>query len=159
MATLEENLKNWNDIYTWPSAGDEWSAQFGGTEALWFFVLYPRLHRFIPAPAILEIAPGFGRWTQFLRTQCHSLIAVDISPKCIEYCETRFASDTHMKFHVNDGISLELINWNTGNSLIDAISVFTRPNSRWDRGDSSMENGEFLQSAGLTSRLAKVYCS
>ena len=43
------------------SAEDEWSASFGDTEALWYFVLSPRVHRFIPAPTILEIAAGFGR--------------------------------------------------------------------------------------------------
>jgi SAM-dependent methyltransferase len=109
MATIDENLKCWNSDYNWPSGGDEWSEQFGGTEALWFFVLYPRIPRFLPAPVILEIAPGFGRWTQFLKAQCHSLIAVDISEKCIEHCKTRFAADNHIQFHVNDGTSLDAV--------------------------------------------------
>ena len=109
MATIEENLSVWNDTYLWPSAGDEWSADFGGTEALWYFILYPRIHRFIPAPTILEIAPGFGRWTQFLKSHCQSLIAVDISQRCIDFCKARFASETHITFHVNDGMSLPAI--------------------------------------------------
>lgn len=107
MASIEENLKVWNDEYDWPHAGDEWSANFGGTEALWFFVLYPRIYRFVPSPVILEIAPGYGRWTQFLKDQCHSMIAVDISERCVEYCKTRFAADTHIQFQVNDGSSLD----------------------------------------------------
>jgi hypothetical protein len=251
--------------------GDEWSADFGGTEALWCFVLYPRIHRFLPSPVILEIAPGYGRWTQFLRTQCQSMIAVDLSENCITYCKTHFASDSHVQFHVNDGrslavvpddsiefvfsfdslvhvekeviegyltqlsqklkpdgvgffhhsnlgaypgrlallnyysrlpfrfrnhilteakmhaflslpqawratsmsaalfrkycqqaglkcISQEAINWGKGKCLIDAISVFTKPNSRWDRERTYFENTEFVESAGLTSRLAKLYC-
>ena len=272
MASIDENLRVWNDTYAWPSGGDEWSAGFGGTEALWFFVLYPRIHRFVPSPAILEIAPGFGRWTQFLKAQCKSMIAVDISEKCVEHCRARFASESHIKFYVNDGTSLaaipddsidfvfsfdslvhaekdviqaylfqlarklsrdgvgfihhsnigaypgrlalmdhyfklppsfrrkiltmdtiskllsinlqagraksmtaalfheycrqaglkcisqELINWTKEKGLIDALSVFARPNSRWDTSSTSMNNGEFVENARITSRLARLYC-
>jgi ubiquinone/menaquinone biosynthesis C-methylase UbiE len=271
MATVDDNLKYWNTMYEWSGGGDEWSASFGGTEALWFFVLFPRIHRFLPSSTILEIAPGRGRWTQFLKLHCQSMIAVDLSESCIESCKVRFASDTHLQFHVNDGRSLaavpddsinfvysfdslvhvekevmegyltqlsrklksdgvgflhhsnlgaypgrlallnfysrlpalfrqhiltearmysllsipqawratsmtaalfrqycqqaglkcigqEVMNWGEGKCLIDTISVFTKPNSRWDREPAYMENTEFVQSAGLTSRLAKVYC-
>jgi ubiquinone/menaquinone biosynthesis C-methylase UbiE len=109
MPTYTENLQVWNRWYDWPGAGDEWSAQFGGTESLWWFILYPRIHRFLPASTILEIAPGYGRWTQFLKAHCRSMIAVDISEKCIEHCKARFASDNHIKYHVNDGTSLDAI--------------------------------------------------
>jgi ubiquinone/menaquinone biosynthesis C-methylase UbiE len=272
MATIEENLRVWNNTYAWPSGGDEWSADFGGTEALWFFVLYPRIHRFVPAAKILEIGPGFGRWTQFLKTQCKSMVAVDISEKCIEQCRARFASEPHIEFCVNDGISLsavpdtsvdfvfsfdslvhaeqdviraylfqlarklsrdgigfvhhsnigaypgrlalldrylkfpptfrrrfltrdaiskllsinlqagrarsmtaalfrehclqaglkcisqELINWTEGRALIDALSVFARPNSQWDVRSTHMDNNGFVENARITSRLARVYC-
>jgi ubiquinone/menaquinone biosynthesis C-methylase UbiE len=109
MPTVADNLKSWDGDYPWPSGGDEWSDQFGGTDALWSFVLYPRVQRFLPAPAILEIAPGFGRWTQFLKEQCESLTVVDLSAKCIEQCEARFADDSHITYHVNDGSSLSAI--------------------------------------------------
>jgi hypothetical protein len=93
MATIEENLRVSDESYGWPAAGDEWSAHFGGTEALWHFVLLPRIHAFIPSAVILEIAPGFGRWTQYLKAQC----------------QARFASETHVRFHVNDGTSLAAV--------------------------------------------------
>jgi len=271
--TVKENIRIWNDGYRWSKAGDEWSANFGGTEALWFFVLYPRIHRYLPAGRILEIAPGFGRWTQFLKTQCDSMIAVDISLRCIEQCRERFASDDHIRFDVNDGTSLaavpdnsvdfvfsfdslvhaekdvmeaylweisrkltpdgvgfihhsnigtyprqlalkslynrlplrfrkkilrkervsslldinldglrapsmtgslfreycenaglkcisqELMNWTKGKGMIDALSVFTRPGSRWDKEESLVNNDAFVENAALTSRLAKLYCS
>jgi ubiquinone/menaquinone biosynthesis C-methylase UbiE len=272
MATTEQNRTAWNE-YDWPSGGDEWSESFGGSEASWFFVIYPRIHRFIPSGTILEIAPGFGRWTQFLKTQCQSMIAVDLSETCIKHCKTRFASDTHIRFHINDGSSLaavpdnsidfvfsfdslvhvekdvmeayvsqlsrkltkdgigfvhhsnlgayrgrlgmakcfrklrsmlgqklfsterissllslnagggrassmtaklfreycekaslkcidqELLNWWTGTCLIDAFSVFTKPNSSWDKGITFVENFEFVETMHLTSRLAKLYCT
>lgn len=272
MATIEENRRVWDGSYEWSEAGDEWSAQFGGTEALWEFVIYPRVHRFLPARSILEIAPGFGRWTQFLKTQCSSLIGIDLAEKCVEHCRSRFAADSHLTFVANDGISLEavpddsidfvfsfdslvhaekdvmaaylrqlarklkpdgvgfvhhsnigafpgrlafarkcdsvqaalgkkvltrdhlsavlsinlraaraqsmtgdlfsafcqeaglkcvtqeLINWTRGSCLIDALSVFTRPNSRWDKPKAVLRNPEFMASAALNSRLAKLYC-
>ena len=272
MPTIDENIRVWNAEYDWPGEGEEWSKQFGGTEALWSFVLYPRIHRFLPASSILEIAPGYGRWTQFLKNECQSMLAVDISEKCIEHCRTRFAGNNHINFHVNDGRSLsvvpdnsvdfvfsfdslvhaekdvienyllqmatklkpngvgflhhsnmgryqgrlalvnryrrlpaalrthvlteksledllsinlgawratsmtaelfrqycqrsglkcvsqELINWNKGKCLIDAISVFTKPNSEWDREPVYLENNRFTDSAAVTTRLARLYC-
>ncbi len=272
MPTVVENLQLWNSRYDWRDAGDEWSAQFGGTEALWWFVLYPRIHRFLPAGTILEIAPGFGRWTQFLRHQCETMIALDISEKCIEHCKKRFEADTHAQFYVNDGSSLaavpdasidfvfifdslvhaenevirsyllqlaskltpngvgfihhsnmasypgrlafvnyyrrlpsafrryvlkekymerllsinvtswratsvsaklfrkyceqadlkcvsqELINWDKGDCLIDTLSIFTKPNSQWDRKDLHLENDQFVKATALTRRLSGLYC-
>lgn len=55
-------------------------------------------------------------------------------------------------------ISQELINWTKGSALIDALSVFAKPNSRWDTGRACIDNNEFVQSARITSRLASVYC-
>jgi ubiquinone/menaquinone biosynthesis C-methylase UbiE len=276
MPTLTENLQVWNGWYDWPGEGDEWSAQFGDTESLWWFVLYPRIHRFLPAQTILEIAPGYGRWTQFLKAHCQSMFAVDISDKCIEHCKLRFGSDNHIKFHVNDGTSLaavpddsidfafsfdslvhvekdviegylvqlarkltpngvgffhhsnigaypkrlamvefyrrhpyvfrrrllrrllteerveailsinasawratsmsgelfrqfceaaglkcvsqELIGWTKGRCLIDGISVFARPQSKWTVKKVPLGNDGFLQSARDASRLAQLYC-
>jgi len=279
MANIEQNRDRWNKSYDWRGAGDEWSVDFGGTEALWFFILYPRIHRFIPARRILEIAPGFGRWTQFLKTQCETLTTVDISQKCVDACKARFASDPHLQFHVNDGTSLamvpdqsidfvfsfdslvhvekdvihayvaqlagklsadgvgfihhsnlgaypgraslvkqfhklptssrteipksggvklaasgveamlsinlqanrgpsmtgklfrefcaqaglkcigqELLNWVKGTCLVDAISVFTRPGSRWDRPAAECSNRKFVEMSRVNSRLAKLYC-
>ena len=63
----------------------------------------------MPARTILEIAPGFGRWTQFLRPLCEDLIVVDLSPKCIEACQARFAEYGNITYHVNDGRSLDMV--------------------------------------------------
>jgi hypothetical protein len=270
MPTAAENLESWNQ-YNWSNGGEEWSAQFGGTKALWSFFLYPRIERFLPASTILEIAPGYGRWTQFLQGLCQSMIAIDISEKCIEHCKVRFASSSHVQFYVNDGFSLsvvpdgsvdfafsfdalvhaekdvlasyvtqvgkkltadgigffhhsnlgtyrrrlamlaryrrlpirlrryilredyfqrllsinfggwraesmtaglfrddceraglscigqELINWGGGKCLIDAISVFTRRGSRWDREFVCLKNEKFVENASTTERLAQLY--
>lgn len=75
----------------------------------WFGTLLPRIHQFLPASTILEIAPGFGRWTQFLKEWCQELIVVDLSTQCIEACRKRFAGCSRITYHVNDGQSLAMI--------------------------------------------------
>ncbi len=107
MADLNWNKSTWETHYDWREAGEEWSTAWGGSEAHWVGSIYPRLHRFLPAPRILEIAPGFGRWTKFLIPLCNEFVGIDLSEKCIDACRDRFASVTHARFFTNDGHSLE----------------------------------------------------
>jgi len=109
MPSVEQNLQLWNERYDWSKSGDEWSNAWGGTDTMWQNSLYPRIKQFLPAKTILEIAPGFGRCTQYLKNYCERLIVVDLSPRCIEACKKRFAADSHISYHVNDGSSLDMI--------------------------------------------------
>jgi SAM-dependent methyltransferase len=108
MANVEQNLDVWNR-WDWSHQGDEWSAWWGGTEAMWYGALLPRIHSFVPAGRVLEIAPGFGRWTQYLKDRCDSLTVVDLTEQCIEHCRERFANESHIEYHVNDGRSLGMV--------------------------------------------------
>jgi SAM-dependent methyltransferase len=107
--TVEENLAAWNDGYDWVLEGDEWSAGWGGAEAQWFGCLFPRLRRLLPAATVLEIAPGHGRWTDFLARHCDRLIGVDLSSSCVDVCRERFAGRPNLEFFVNDGRSLDMV--------------------------------------------------
>ena len=109
MPTIEENQTIWDGEYNWNEAGNEWSAHWGGTVMQWFGTLLPRIHRFVPAPVILEIAPGFGRWSQFLARLCDELILVDLSAECAEACQQRFARLPHVASHQNDGRTLPMV--------------------------------------------------
>jgi hypothetical protein len=109
MPTIEQNNEIWDEKYEWPEQGDEWSRAWGGVSSQWFGTLLPRLRSFVPASTILEIAPGFGRWTQFLRPLCSKLVLVDVSPKCIAACQRRFAGNEGIQYHVNDGQSLAMV--------------------------------------------------
>jgi SAM-dependent methyltransferase len=109
MPSIEDNLAAWDQKYDWGKRGDEWSTSWGGAAAQWWGTIYPRIYQFAPAKTILEIAPGFGRWTQYLATICQRLVVVDLSPKCIEQCKERFARLRHIEYHVNDGRSLPMI--------------------------------------------------
>lgn len=109
MPTIEENKAKWDGTYDWQRAGEEWSVVWGGTQMQWYGTLFPRVHAFLPARTILEIAPGFGRWTQFLKDCCDRLILVDLSEKCIQACRQRFKDCSHISYYVNDGESLAMV--------------------------------------------------
>ncbi len=109
MPDLQENLVNWSVDWDWSEEGDEWSGWWGGTPALWYGALLPRIHPFVPTGTILEIAPGFGRWTQYLKDLADRLIAVDLTERCIDHCRRRFDSATNIEYHVNDGRSLAMV--------------------------------------------------
>jgi SAM-dependent methyltransferase len=109
MPSVKENKEVWNDTYAWDEQGDEWSARWGGASMQWYGSLLPRIHRFVPAEMILEIACGYGRWTQYLKELCDRMIAVDLSERCIETSRQRFAGAHHIDFHVNDGRSLDMV--------------------------------------------------
>ena len=110
MPSVQENLERWQH-HSWRAQGDEWSPGgcAAGTTVFWYRTVLPRIHRFVPTGTILEIGPGFGRWTQFLRHLCHRLVLVDLSARCIESCAARFAGAGNIEYHVNDGTSLEMI--------------------------------------------------
>lgn len=109
MPSIVENREVWGETYDWARDGDEWSEAWGGAEMQWYGSIFPRIFRYLPARTILEIAPGYGRWSRFLRTHCQQLILVDLSERCIERCRQRFAGDEHVSCHVNDGTSLEMV--------------------------------------------------
>ena len=95
--------------YDWKDAGEEWSAPWGSSEAQWFGTIFPRISEYLPAGTILEIAPGFGRWTHYLKEHCERLHVVDSDARCIEACRRRFGDDSRLSYHVNDGRSLAMI--------------------------------------------------
>jgi ubiquinone/menaquinone biosynthesis C-methylase UbiE len=113
MPTIEENKSFWNGTCDWSKAGEEWSRGWGTSFMQWYGTILPRIRAFLPVQTILEIAPGFGRWTQFLKDFCSNLIVVDLSKKCIKACQERFAGCSHITYFVNDGKSLDMIPDNT----------------------------------------------
>jgi SAM-dependent methyltransferase len=109
MPTIDWNRQKWDGKYHWQQGGGQWSDPWGNSEMQWHGSILPRIHRFVPCATILEIGPGFGRWTEYLRGACRKLIAVDLSARCIDACRARFAADPSIEFHVNDGKSLDMV--------------------------------------------------
>jgi len=113
MPTIEENYQTWNQTYDWSEGGAEWSRNWGNIPIQWYAVLMPRIYPFVPAARILEIAPGAGRWTGFLKDLCQELSVVDLSEKCIQICQEKFQKYDHIRYFVNDGSSLAMIDDNS----------------------------------------------
>lgn len=109
MGTVEQNRLRWGSTYGWTEAGEEWSRVWGGSAAQWNGALLPRLRPFLPTGTALEIAPGHGRWTQYLADQCERLVAVDLADSCVEVCKQRFADMPHVEVSRNDGRSLPML--------------------------------------------------
>ena len=120
MPTIEENFDKWNDGSSWQAGGEAWSRPWGDSSSQWYGCVYPRVRDFLPAATILEIAPGFGRWTEFLLPHCHELIGVDVAPKCQEVCAERFADHPEARFFTNDGHSLPMV----GDAAVDFAFSF-----------------------------------
>lgn len=108
MPDLDWNKAVWGGAAAWPDAGEQWSAPWGGSRAQWLGCLLPRLAACLPARRVLEIAPGFGRWTQYLLPQCEAYLGVDLAGNCVAACEARFASAPHAHFVQNDGRALPI---------------------------------------------------
>jgi hypothetical protein len=105
-AVTDENYVRWTE-HPWSREGHEWSP--GGTIAggtmFWWRGLLPRVHRHLPADYMLEIAPGFGRWTTHLVPHAKRLVIVDLTERSIEHCRRRFADKSHIECWTNDGES------------------------------------------------------
>jgi hypothetical protein len=108
MPTLSANAAGW-ETHDWGARGEEWSVRWGGADVQWWATVFPRIGAFLPAGTILEIAPGFGRWTHFLREHCEQLVGIDLAEACVSACRERFAGDTRLSFHRNDGRSLAAV--------------------------------------------------
>ncbi|HEY1503104.1 MAG TPA: class I SAM-dependent methyltransferase [Stellaceae bacterium] len=112
MPTVAEN-KYWN-TYAWPLDGDEWSDQAAACGAPYAVWKQSLVDAFI-APhidanaAVLEIAPGHGRWTPYLAMTARRYIGVDMNSSCIAYCRKRFTRFSNAAFYSNDGRSLPMV--------------------------------------------------
>jgi SAM-dependent methyltransferase len=95
--------------YAWPEGGDEWSRQWGSSRMFFYGTVMPRVAAFVPCGHLLEIAPGYGRCTQFLLPLCRQLTGVDLAERCVRACAERFAAAPHARFVLGDGKSLPFL--------------------------------------------------
>lgn len=116
-----EEQRYWNNEEIWSDGGHEWSTRFGSTENLWNNYLFNDLKEFRDKK-ILEIAPGFGRITQFLSILAKKLTVVDLNPVCIE--KTRQKLGHHVsEYFVCDGKSFPFIE-NESQDLVYSYDSF-----------------------------------
>lgn len=109
MPDLEAIRDTWDSPSGWISGGDEWSGPWGGTESLWWGTLLPRINAFVPREVVLELGPGEGRWSEYLRGLADRLILVDVAQHCVEVCRRKFDGDPTVSCHLGDGKSLPMV--------------------------------------------------
>lgn len=109
MPTLDANRQHWEQ-YDWQRGqqGDEWSEAWGGAVSQWVSSIAPRVGALLPCGRVLEIAPGYGRWTQFLLEHCEELVGVDLAGVCVDACRSRFQG-RRASFFENDGASVPMV--------------------------------------------------
>jgi ubiquinone/menaquinone biosynthesis C-methylase UbiE len=106
-----EEQKFWGQEENWINGGHEWSSIFGTTENLWNKHLFEDLKEF-RNKKILEIAPGYGRITQFLSILAKELIVVDLNPLCIQKTKEKLGHHV-LAYFVGDGKSFPFIKDNS----------------------------------------------
>lgn len=109
MATRAENQLTWNERYAWPRGGEEWSWTWGGSAGQWYGAILPRIHHYLPAATAVEIGPGFGRWTHYLKDRAKRLVLVELSERCVRACTERFREAAHVEVYLTDGRSLDMV--------------------------------------------------
>ena len=120
MPDIGWNKATWDGAYDWAQAGDEWSGPWGGSAAMWYATIMPRIGSMLLGAAVLEIAPGHGRCTQFLLQFAGRYHGIDLSEQCVAYCRERFAGRKRASFHLNDGVSLAAV----GKERFDLVFSF-----------------------------------
>ena len=103
--SVAENELKWNH-YSWERGENEWTQSEEWKNSV---IEHVMLENIPPGHVVVEIGPGFGRWTRKLIEISERLIAVDVTEKCIAHCKKLFADNKNVEFHINDGRSLDMI--------------------------------------------------
>lgn len=113
MPSVDWNREVWGHTHDWSREGDEWSGMArhcGQRYEDWKRSLVETFIAPVPAGSrILEIAPGHGRWTEYLLPHAASLALVDINQSCLDSCQRRFAGHDTISYHLTDGYSLAFL--------------------------------------------------
>lgn len=105
MSELAE-LKKFYQDFDWRRIQTSWGEAWGGTDMQWFGTILPRIHVFLPARSILEIGPGHGRLSAYLRAHCDRLVLADMTPNAVAACRRLFAGDRGVTVIQTDGRSV-----------------------------------------------------
>ena len=108
---LASNLRMWDESYEWPQDGDEWQGQAalcGVPYDEWKASLVAHLidPHVGPESTVLEIAPGRGRWSEYLVRRAAHVTLVDLSPSCLAHCRERFRGFANVDYALTAGDAL-----------------------------------------------------
>ena len=105
------NMKEFYKQYDWSLKGEEWADGWSGSDMQWHGSILPRIQLFVPAPTIMEIGCGYGRWVKYLRPLCNKLILVDDNEGCVDHCRAEYADDDNITvYKANENTLAEKLN-------------------------------------------------
>jgi len=94
--------------------GDDWKVAAyyelaeAAMEPAWHELLFPLL-KDCDFSAVLDLAAGHGRNSEYLRKYAQKIYVADINIENIEFCRRRFADDPRFEFVLCDGLTLPSI--------------------------------------------------
>ena len=101
-----EELSAFYDRFDWNHSGEGWARKWGGSQSQWRFTILPRIWNFLPTGVVVEIGPGLGRISHFLRPFAQKLILSDFNSHCVETCRSKFLDDANVECHLTDGLNI-----------------------------------------------------
>jgi SAM-dependent methyltransferase len=109
MPSVDENRRLWTD-WDWRTDGHEWSEAWGTAADQWASTILPRIFSLLPTSSILEIAPGYGRWTPYLLNNSERYIGIDITEPLVLHCQRLFgALHSRPVFLLGDGFRFDRV--------------------------------------------------
>jgi SAM-dependent methyltransferase len=114
MPSVDWNRREWGENHSWASGGDEWSdlAEYCRQPYdEWKQSLIDTfVEHLMPIGSVtVEIAPGYGRWTEHLLPRAGRLDIVDINQNCLDACVRRFPGRDALVPHLSSGSGLGFI--------------------------------------------------
>tara|TARA_R110000772_G_scaffold5691_2_gene20358 strand:- start:11846 stop:12514 length:669 start_codon:yes stop_codon:yes gene_type:complete len=107
-----DEQRKWNKDSMWKDGGHEWSSNVGhDTDYIWNKYIFEHLREF-RNDDILEIAPGYGRMTQYLSVLTSNLSVVDLNENCINKTKEKLGNFVE-NYYINDGLKLDMISSNS----------------------------------------------
>lgn len=110
MPDIEWNLEAWDQTHAWAQDGDEWSGMADYCQQpyeAWKSALVGEfLLPYIEGVDVLEVAPGHGRFSEYIVGRARSTTLVDLSPTCLDACRQRFGDGPKVRYIRTDGSSL-----------------------------------------------------
>ncbi|MEZ5138028.1 MAG: class I SAM-dependent methyltransferase [Acidimicrobiales bacterium] len=144
MPSVDDNREVWGRADRWAHRGDEWSSGWGGPASQWSSWIAPRVRAAAGDETfarIVEIGCGHGRWTEHLARWSADVIAVDVTPSCVEACTARFAAVGGVRAVACDGRSLPTVD----DSSVELVFSF-----------DSLVHADADAIAGYVAELARV---
>ena len=107
MPDVANEKREYDEFYQWPEWGHEWSQAWGSADDQWVGTIHRRIFRLLPTRSVLEIGPGFGRWTPYLISHCSRYYAIDIAERAVAHCRRAYgALAGRPAFLLGDGYTL-----------------------------------------------------